>query len=552
MTPHTTLHSLASLASLLLLIGCKEPRPLDEPADAAVDSADSGRPDQAEALPTGQQNTDSLAAGQDSGIPMPGQDVDAPPAAPSMEAGTAAPQPDSAPVVMDAASSTPPYVSTLSRGPAGGSIQDVAVANDGSMFVAGTFKGTVDFNPGPATDGATAQAGGDVFVTKFNPDGGYAWTRTIPSDQQEPTVGLHAGPAGEVFLRGEYKGAADFYPGEATAKRVSQTTWNEGYVLKLRADGSFGYLRTFAGTGDSGISGGQAMPDGSLAVGGHFGGPIDFGNGEKNEGVGGGYVAMLGPGGALSWVRLFPDSPEPGHVNVQEVCLGTAGEIWVAGTLSGTMDLDPGAGLANRSVGAGQSLFVGNLDSTGKFLRGDVLAAAAKALFVGECAAAEGGGVYAVGNLEGGAVGPSGTAPKSPGEFDAYVARFAPDGTLHWSRRYGGPGWEMATSVIATSAGGALIAGAFTSASVDFGSPGMQQLLTPAAGTLFVNSVAADGRHQGTFTVGPGSPFPLLLQRRDSGFRILGRYSGKIDFDPGPTKDEHTSQTDSVFVSEYR
>ena len=51
-------------------------------------------------------------------------------------------------------------------------------ANANSVFVVGSFQDTVDFDPGPGTDIHTAEGGWDAFVSKFNPDGSFQWTKT--------------------------------------------------------------------------------------------------------------------------------------------------------------------------------------------------------------------------------------------------------------------------------------------------------------------------------------------------------------------------------------
>ena len=54
----------------------------------------------------------------------------------------------------------------------------VAAAADGSYFYGGDFTGSVDLDPTSGVE--TKQSGqGDAFITKLNPNGTYAWTRTF-------------------------------------------------------------------------------------------------------------------------------------------------------------------------------------------------------------------------------------------------------------------------------------------------------------------------------------------------------------------------------------
>jgi hypothetical protein len=49
----------------------------------------------------------------------------------------------------------------------------VAIDGSGNAFVTGYFRGTVDFDPGACADNHTSNGGGDVFLSKFPPDGNW-------------------------------------------------------------------------------------------------------------------------------------------------------------------------------------------------------------------------------------------------------------------------------------------------------------------------------------------------------------------------------------------
>jgi hypothetical protein len=57
----------------------------------------------------------------------------------------------------------------------------VAIGIDaaGNRYVAGTFGGSVDFNPGVGEDSRTSTSFKDLFVTRFNADGSYGWTQAL-------------------------------------------------------------------------------------------------------------------------------------------------------------------------------------------------------------------------------------------------------------------------------------------------------------------------------------------------------------------------------------
>ena len=54
-----------------------------------------------------------------------------------------------------------------------------ALAADGSFFIAGTYQGTVDFDPSSTGKDIRTATDADGYVSKFNADGSYAWTATL-------------------------------------------------------------------------------------------------------------------------------------------------------------------------------------------------------------------------------------------------------------------------------------------------------------------------------------------------------------------------------------
>ncbi len=91
-----------------------------------------------------------------------------------------------------------------------------AIATDGAnnVFVAGQFKGTVDFGGGPLTD-----AGGyDIYITKFNAAGNHIWSKRFGDTERQVPSGITCDGAGNVFLVGKFRGTVDFGGGPLTSE----------------------------------------------------------------------------------------------------------------------------------------------------------------------------------------------------------------------------------------------------------------------------------------------------------------------------------------------
>src|SRR4030065_627661 len=55
----------------------------------------------------------------------------------------------------------------------------VAVDGSGNVYVTGMYCRTVDFDPGAGEDNHTSVGNNDIFLTRINADGSYAWTKTM-------------------------------------------------------------------------------------------------------------------------------------------------------------------------------------------------------------------------------------------------------------------------------------------------------------------------------------------------------------------------------------
>ena len=51
----------------------------------------------------------------------------------------------------------------------------------GNVYVMGSFRETVDFDPGPGVYNLTSVGQGDIFISKFDASGNFLWVKTIGS-----------------------------------------------------------------------------------------------------------------------------------------------------------------------------------------------------------------------------------------------------------------------------------------------------------------------------------------------------------------------------------
>ena len=262
----------------------------------------------------------------------------------------------------------------------------VAVAQDGSIVVAGNYGGDL-YLGNLMIPGSVGSNGQNAFVARLDKKGVPAWMVRLgtdadagPSDTVAASVAVD-GTNQRVVVGGAFGGATRFVGSGAGCGEVTAIGAGDSYVVSLDlASGSCVWAKHF-GHAPAGPSG-TAQPtayvavdtDGAIAAGGTvFEGPmgIDFGGGQPMQapqpGLGdvfmGGYMAS----GAWRWSEVLGDP------NVQQVWAvavdPTSHASAVTGQFSGSFSLSAAPGDTTHTVsdvGSGADVFVATYDTSGK------------------------------------------------------------------------------------------------------------------------------------------------------------------------------------------
>lgn len=189
---------------------------------------------------------------------------------------------------------------------------DMAVDAAGNVFVASTFQGTVDFDPGPKTRSSSSGYYPNGFVLKLTSAGAFGWVSTFAGQGSGSAAGF-------------------------------------SFPQSVALDG-----------------------DGNVVVGGYYSGPVDFNPGTGTTTlptVGGGFITKLTNNGSLAWAKALEKDTTNGSSNVfvYGLAADAAGSIYATGSLTGTADFDPGAGSSTRTSAGGSDAYVLKLDAAGNF-----------------------------------------------------------------------------------------------------------------------------------------------------------------------------------------
>ncbi|WYL99987.1 MAG: DUF4347 domain-containing protein [Gloeotrichia echinulata CP02] len=441
----------------------------------------------------------------------------------------------------------------------GGSSSDqgygIAVDSGGNVYTTGYFVETADFDPGAGTANLTSAGSQDIFISKLNSDGSFAWAKKLGGSSLDQGQGIAVDSGGNVYTTGYFFGTADFDPGAGTANLTSAGI-NDIFISKLNSDGTFAWAKKFGGSSND-IGYGIALDSGgNVYTTGYFYGTVDFdpGAGTANLTSAGNndiFISKLNSDGTFAWAKnLGGSSDDIGN----SIAVDSGGNVYTTGYFFGTADFDPGAGTANLTSAGSQDIFISKLNSDGTFAWAKNLGGSSTD--IGNSIAVDSGGnVYTTGIFQGTAdfdPGADTANLTSAGSYDIFISKLNSDGSFAWAKNLGGSSTDIGNS-IAVDSGGNVYTTGFFSWIVDF-DPGAGTANLTSAGSqdIFISKLNSDGTFAWAKNLG-GSSFEqgnsIVV---DSGGNVYttGFFYGTADFDPGAGTANLTSAgSDDIFIS---
>ena len=228
----------------------------------------------------------------------------------------------------------------------------------GNVYVCGAFAGTVDFDPAARTKGdtVTGTAGDNGYVLKLTAAGAFGWVSPFVGQTSSATsqcYDLAVDGGGNVVVGGAYRGSVDFKPG-AGVYALPTAGGGGGFVAKLNSTGALVWAQP-VGTGAAAVHGVTLDSAGGIYVVGQFQGQADFnpGTGTTLLTSNGGtdmFVAKFSSAGTFAWAVSFGGS---GSDRSEGIAVDAAGNVYLAGYYSDTVDFDPDPLASHRLTSAG-------------------------------------------------------------------------------------------------------------------------------------------------------------------------------------------------------
>jgi beta-propeller repeat-containing protein len=322
---------------------------------------------------------------------------------------------------------TPPDMLWARR--AGGVDSDVgyAVATDsfGNIYVAGAFYGTNDV---PSVQPLVSAGLSDIFVAKYNADGGLLWARRAGGTSYDEARGVAVDGAGNVYVTGLFQLTANFGPTNLISSGQSDV-----FISKYDPGGNLQWARR-AGGNDFEESHAIVLDSSTnLYIAGYFDANANFGsialrNNSSSSDI---FVAKCDRNGNFLWAH---QAGGDGEDIASAIALDPAANVYVTGYFEGSAVFE-GTNLVSAGTSGLRDVFFASYTSAGTFRWVRQAGGAAEDSGNG-VAADDQGSVYVTGSFTTPATFTS-TNLTGSGE-DIFLAKYNSAGTLAWVRRAGG------------------------------------------------------------------------------------------------------------------
>ena len=340
----------------------------------------------------------------------------------------------------------------------------------GGIYVTGTFRGSVDFDPGNGTYNLNSNGESDIFICKLDSTGSFVWAKSMGSTTDDISSSITTDHLGNIYTTGGFSGTVDFDPGSGTYHLISNGS-NDIFISKLDSGGNFLWAKSIGGGSYDASSSITTDALGNVYLTGNFRGTVDFDPGSSTHNLisNGGvdiFVSKLDSGGNFIWGKsigaAFTDQ-------TYSITLDTYGDVYLTGVFNGTVDFDPGSGVYNLISNGESDVFICKLDSAGNFVWAKSIGGtswdSSRSITTDEY-----GNVYISGTFMGTVDFNPGSSTYnliSNGTDDIFISKLDSAGNFVWAKSIGGVSIDVGQSVI-IDAGGRVYAAGYFKGIVDF------------------------------------------------------------------------------------
>lgn len=292
-----------------------------------------------------------------------------------------------------------------------------------NIYITGSFKKTATFN----TTDITSIEDADIFLAKYDIDGGFIWVKSAGSGGGfDVGSQIACDTNGNIYVTGSFNGKAFLNNTE-----ISSAGDIDIFLAKYNSNGNLQWVRSAGGIG-SDVVGGIAINGTDIYITGNYTGVAKFNNiNITSVGVQDVFLAKYDSSGTLLWLKSAGGTNSDFSRSVSL----NGSDVYITGSFSGTTTFNS---TSIVSLGA-SDVFLAKYNSIGNLLwvksAGGISTDDAFGVSVNST------GIYVTGIFKGTATFNT-TNITASGMEDIFLAKYNSSGILQWVRRAGGTKWD--------------------------------------------------------------------------------------------------------------
>ena len=222
---------------------------------------------------------------------------------------------------------------------------DIDIDKNGNVYLTGGFIGTnVQFDQSGGSDlkSSFTENGGeiykDIFITKYNANGSYGWTKVIGGNRNDNGTSIVADDLGNIYVFGNIETEAVDFNKDGGGDIKNPNGKNDLFVTKLEDDGDYVWTKLIGGSEDEIAQVIEVDKKGNIYFGGYLG--SDNVNFNKSGGVD---IISAAPytriqfftkynkDGSYGWTKVVKN--ENNHL--KDIALDTSDNLYIVGWFEG-------------------------------------------------------------------------------------------------------------------------------------------------------------------------------------------------------------------------
>jgi hypothetical protein len=252
-------------------------------------------------------------------------------------------------------------------GAIGDGVRDITIDKQGNKYLTGSFRDTVDFDPGDSSFILVSSEHNAVYVLKLDPCDKFLWARSFGGTGVNDGYTVSVDEMGNVYVLGNFHGTGDFDPGIGTTILTSDDK-NDIFILKLNSTGHFVWAKRLGGSGQD-IGNSMTLFNNNISIIGYFEDSINLDPGITNttlisEGFYDIFILQIDLNGNIKWAKKIGGTS---RCYGNSITSDSKGELISTGYFQGTADFDPGILNYNLTTNGYDDIFISKLDSNGNF-----------------------------------------------------------------------------------------------------------------------------------------------------------------------------------------